>query len=384
MAVENNSTVRWFSHQMAGAPPLTGEPGSLLAILDACLINGFGTASPDGNKIIVSGGVATVEFSGGNDFEKHAIVEIAGATPAGLNDLWRVTGATANTFTFECPGIPDGNATGSITVKRATPGGWGKPFTGTNLAAYQSTGLSASGVFFRFDDSSGKEARVRGYESMQDIDTGINPFPTIAQKSNAVMWPKSNAADSSARSWWIVADEKTVYLFSSVSTSYSTDPEMWMIGDFATGGQIDPANAMVHGSSGSSALSYPGHGGLHSTNSSGRFTPRNVSQQYVSDSPFFSLKSNNSFGNGNKGVYPQPFNNGLLLDYPVFIRDNTDTASDLRGWLPGLFSPMHTCAPISTQIIENIEPDALTLMFMSCETPWTKYSVAVDIKGPWQ
>ena len=117
MAVPGGSTVRWFHSGMAGAPQIMAQPGDLVAILDACLVHGFDPRAPDGNKITVAEGVATVHFSGGHAFDKWAVVEISGATPAELNGPWRITGVTSTTFTFDASGIPDGTASGSIIVK---------------------------------------------------------------------------------------------------------------------------------------------------------------------------------------------------------------------------------------------------------------------------
>ena len=41
-------TVRVYSSTDASAPVLTGQVGSLIAVLDACLVNGYGTKTAAG------------------------------------------------------------------------------------------------------------------------------------------------------------------------------------------------------------------------------------------------------------------------------------------------------------------------------------------------
>lgn len=381
MAVPQNSTVRWFNSKMAGAPILCGQPGSMIDILDACLINGFGTATPDGEKITITGGIATVEFSGGNDFEKHAVIEISGATPTALNDAWRIESATATTFSFACPEIPDGNATGSITVKRSPPGGWEKAYSGANKAAYKAIAPQASGSYFRFDDELAREVKVRGYETMQGIDVGTNPFPTESQVGGSgPMWPKSNATATSPRNWWLIADNLFIYFFPAMSANYPSDYEPFLMGDFIPIGSTDTANAILHANTGN-ILTYPGHNGFFRATSNHRWTPRDAAGQYQSLSPNFSMKTTD-MGNRNFGKYPQPANNGIVVEYPTMIVE-PGSGGDFRGILPGLFNPLHSCIPINEQVLENLGADDMTAVVISTETSWSKYSVIIDIKGPW-
>lgn len=55
--------VKFFAADMAGAPQVSGSRGSLLAVIDACLVTGFGLVSV---TVAVAAGVATVVRSSGN------------------------------------------------------------------------------------------------------------------------------------------------------------------------------------------------------------------------------------------------------------------------------------------------------------------------------
>lgn len=96
--------------------------------------------------------------------------------------------------------------------------GWTKPFTGTNKAAFRQAGDCQHYLRIQ-DDGPGaggaREARITGYESMSDVDTGTNPYPTAAQGVGGiamVVCRKSSTADGVARPWIVVADQFTFYL----------------------------------------------------------------------------------------------------------------------------------------------------------------------------
>lgn len=101
--------------------------------------------------------------------------------------------------------------------------GWTKPFTGTNSADFRqgSSGTSLTYQYYvELNDNgpgagTGKEGRVRGYESMSAFNTGSNLFPTAAQLTNGVFVRKSTSADTVPRPWILVGDNRTFYFFSS-------------------------------------------------------------------------------------------------------------------------------------------------------------------------
>lgn len=215
---------------MSGAPVLNGTAGSLIAVLDACLQDGFGLKAASG--ITVTSGVATVTFANGHSFEPDTIALIAGATPGALNGEKVVLTTSTNTVTFAAPGVPDGAATGSITAKLA-PAGWEKVFSGTNVAAYRSLDPESTRMFLRVDDSSPTNARVVGYESMSDVNTGVGPFPTAAQISGGGWWPKANGANATARAWTLVSDSRGFILhMHTASNNFGASGCVWDFGDF--------------------------------------------------------------------------------------------------------------------------------------------------------
>lgn len=201
--------VKYINNAMRGAPVLNGQAGTLIGVLDAFLLTGFGTVSA--LSVNVAGGIATAAVQAGNSFDKGCIVWVDGATPAALNGEQRVLTASSTAITFFTT-APDGPATGTITIKVAPVGGWEKKYSGTNKAVYRSTDPQSSGFCLRVDDVGSYRARVRGFEAMSDVDSGTGPFPTDAQIDGGGYWFKSMASSVAAVRYDLIADSRTIFL----------------------------------------------------------------------------------------------------------------------------------------------------------------------------
>lgn len=197
--------VKYINNNMRGAPQLSGTAGTLIAVLDAFLITGFGQVTA--LSVTVAGGIATASLQSGQSFDPYCVVWVDGATPAELNGEARVLTSSSSSITFATT-APDGVATGAITIKVAPVGQWEKPFTGTNKAVYRSTDVTGSRFCLWVDDSGTTTARVRGFESMTDVNTGTGPFPADAQISGGGYWFKSNAASAAAARYDLIGDSR--------------------------------------------------------------------------------------------------------------------------------------------------------------------------------
>lgn len=201
-----------FDSSQVGAPVLSGTAGALRTLLKACLVDGFGAGAVA--TLTVSGGIATATYAGAHPFKVGYVAQFAGASPEALNGDKVVLPVAGNSVTFAASGVPDGAATGTITSK-AAPVGWQELFAGTqaNVIALKPSAVEATGCVLRVDDSAATLARAVGYLSMADVSSGTGPFPTSAQFSGGVAWPKSNVADGSARAWRLVADARSFMLY---------------------------------------------------------------------------------------------------------------------------------------------------------------------------
>lgn len=167
------------------APALTGTAGSLIALLDACLVNGYGSQSA---------------------------------------------------------------------------AGWTHAFTTTsNVAVYQ-PGTGTGRLLRVQDDASltggARDTIIRGYETMSSLSVGTNPYPTTVQQANGINWRKSSTADSTARTWVVIADSRTVYILVSNTGDTSLGAGvygMYMFGDFYSYLGSDAFNSMIIGCIGTSA-----------------------------------------------------------------------------------------------------------------------------------
>ena len=96
--------VKYIHNAMRGAPQLSGTAGTLIAVLDAFLLTGFGQVTA--LSVNVAGGIATATLQSGQSFDKDCIVLVEGATPAALNGEARVisTSSTSITWATTAPG----------------------------------------------------------------------------------------------------------------------------------------------------------------------------------------------------------------------------------------------------------------------------------------
>jgi hypothetical protein len=256
------------------APILTTAPGSLISVLNACLVNGYGsvkatatihsdgTTVANGNTITIDGIVYTW---------KTALTPAAGEVLIGANAAanlsnlaaaisrygtentnygtgttqqtrLQVTNLTATDITLTAfVGGSGGNSIAlsttatHVTVPANFSGGsgsdstaslgWGVPFTGTNKASYR----PAAGIrhYLDIDDSGpdttalGRNSQWRGYEAMTAVGTGTGQFPTTTQVSACVGILKSTTLDKTARPWLLIGDDRTFYLYTEAA---GTDP----------------------------------------------------------------------------------------------------------------------------------------------------------------
>jgi hypothetical protein len=197
-----DTSVKHFHSEMVGAPVLNGVAGSLISVLNACLVTGFDIKTA--TTLVVASGVATLTFVGTHSAAVDTVILVYGSSIAALNGEQKVTAIGSGTVSF-ATAAADGTATGTITFKMASAG-WLQPFTGTNLATYKSGDVASGGMILRVDDTDTMMARVVGYESMTDINTGIGGFPTAVQMAGGGYWSKSFLASIAGTKWGLFSD----------------------------------------------------------------------------------------------------------------------------------------------------------------------------------
>lgn len=224
MTSQVDTSTKWARWTMPGAPVLTRAAGSLIALIDALCVDGWGLQTA--SSVVVADGFATATFPSDHAAAPHAVVLVAGVTGAlaGLNGEQKVTSVLANKIRWATD-LPDGTAAGTITVKMA-PAGWLKVFSGTNLAAYKPADPAAHGQFLRVNDTTAGYCRAVGYENMTGISTGTGLFPSSAQVSGGYYWGKTGmTSGTSAVPWAFASDGRMLYLFTLPYHDPATSPE---------------------------------------------------------------------------------------------------------------------------------------------------------------
>ena len=333
-----DTSVKFFTDEMVGAPTISGTAGALISVLDACLVNGFG--SKTATSLVVAGGIATLTFAGGASVaQPQSVILVAGVTGAmtDLNGEQKVLSANTTTVTF-ATALADGTATGTITFKIA-PLGWTKVYSGTNKAVYKPSDVAASSAMLRVDDSGTIVARVRMYETMSDIYTGTNPAPTDAKVSGGLYWWKSDAASSATRRYTIYGDSRNVYVgvapyTNDIHTIFAFgDLDSYKSGDAYCGFICGAAGVVGSNPLGNLLLQDPGnHEALQIMRShTGLGAAVASSRRAVCGSA-----SGGSGADTRMGLFPAPSNNGLFLSRMVAGQRSFDTYGP-RGLIPGIF-----------------------------------------------
>lgn len=373
--MSNPVAVKWFSHAMAGAPTLAYTNGTLIAVLDACLKDGFGSVTL--SSLVVSSGVATATVDTGHGFLDHTVVRVSGATPGGLNGDKRITVTGANTFTFDATGISNQTATGTIAAKMA-PLDWEKVYSGTNKAAYRPQDVASSRLYYRFEDafdaSYSYYATVVGYESMSGIDTGSNPFPA----SPLYIQKNLSQTEYDARPWVLIGDGAAFYLIVYIHGAY---PIGTFVGDVASFVPSDAHGAAVVANE---AISHV-LGRLavvDNSASAGHALCRN-SLLVPGSVPFtkFSSALTPAYAGYGGVPFPNKANNGLLVA-PIYLNES----GIVRGMMPGYYSPLHsTDVPDGLTVASDAGLSGRMLMVRALYGPSGIVArAAFDLTGPWR
>lgn len=392
-----DTTVKVFHSGMTGAPSLSGTAGALIAVLDALLINGFGANNLD--SLAIASNVATATRAAGHPFEVGSVVEISGASVSGgtINGQHRVLSRTSTTYTFATTGLADQTATGTPAHKVAAAG-WDKPFSGTNLAVYRSLDVTGTQMYLRVDDSGAQEARVVGYETMSDVNTGTKPFPTSVQMSGGLYWTKSSAASAATRSWIAVADKKTLYFMPAFNGSYPTQHIFQcMFGDIESVKSGDAFRCAINGyvTSGVSvvpaASNYDVDLAINGA-PTGMFVARSFSQlgSSVALGRGYStlvLTDWSSRRSGQSGIvghipYPNYADGGIYISpFTVFETDFSDT---FRGRIRGLYAiPQSVGGAVFASLDRLSDVTGLTDRDVVLVNAGTTGVFAFDATGPW-
>lgn len=234
--------------------------------------------------------------------------------------------------------------------------GWTKPYTGANKAAFRNDSSTGTGMYLRvLDDGSGtggaKEARVTGYESMSDVDTGTAPFPTAAQGISGgayLICRKSAAASATTRDWIVLADAYTFYLLVLTGDGAGVY-ECMMFGDiYSVKPSADAYRCALIARSVENDFGNPGYAlprlSAIGSATSGHFMARTYSGAGASVTIGChgdTAKGGSATDFAGTMVYPNSTDSGLYVS-PVWVHETSGNI--VRGRLRGLYQPLHAIA----------------------------------------
>jgi hypothetical protein len=361
---------------MTGDPgDLTTSVGSAIAILDACLVDGFGEVTLD--SLVVSSNVATGTLSTGHNFTMIGatgpVILIAGATPSGLNGEWRVTVTSSTAFTFVTSGISDQTATGTITAKRA-PAGWEAASSGTNAKYYRSLDVDGMRFVLSASDNDSSDPYVCSIALREGDLSSSNELAGTFYLHKSATYP----------GWSLIADANACYLlayngafpygsmfFGDLTERYDPADQYAAV----IGGHVAATTAVAATNYGlinslrtasnygaKLAKSKTGTNGVHAW----RVTHANAAQ---------AVSTYNLIGAGGTAVL-----GNREIVYPIEVWQAADDI--YRGKMPGWYGSLHGLNGL-TGIVEH-SGLGRTLkalpMYYNTNTAWQLF----DVTGPWR
>lgn len=233
-----STDIKFYVHTNSNAPQLQNAFGSMISVLDVCLVNGINIGPI--SSLTASGTTITALFSSAHNLMQYQVIKITGAAQSEFNGEHRIlTVPNAQSVTFELAAAPSTTtATGTITAS-LPPLGWEKPFsssnpTGGGKAAYRSKNLLLSSrPFLRVVDeldpvwtsTYAKYAKVGIVEDMTDIDTMLGvraPFDAALPNKNWVGTGSGTSAINGWAKWYYARTEYENELYYGVSDNTPT------------------------------------------------------------------------------------------------------------------------------------------------------------------
>lgn len=393
------SNIRWFNETFENAPQLSGAAGSLIGILDACLLTGFNVKGVNSATYDSGTGLVTLTISAGHGYKVGQMVKVQGADQTEYNGVFRVKGVTMTTLTYEPDSAPSTTpATGTIDCRTAPATSWEKAYSGTNKAAYRSTATGATGMLLRLDDSNSvtgwnagtrSMAQMTACESMSDIDT-------MSEIWNQGWWIKANQASAfTDRAWDLVCDDRMLYFISHwrglADLGYSM---LAPFGDFVAWKDPDAYACAAWHCTGPTFNSYT-HAGLYSLGA-GQPNGQIARAWHGMPGPVVTRLAGISNPTGTVGGMvlgrwsgtrsPSPADNRIPLA-PIFICEGTEEYA-WRGQMPGIATPMRHIPYSHRQLISPAGTDELKLALsftgIYLGTAASEAQMVWDLTGPWR
>ena len=403
-----STDIKFFVHSNNNAPQLQNAYGSIINVLNACLVDGIFVG--DIASIAASGVTATVVFAAPHNLMRYQVIKIEGANQSEFNKEFKVLSVpNSTTVTLELDAAPSVSAATGVMSASLASLGWEKPFSSSNpsgggKAAYRSTNLLLpSRPFLRvvdepdpaYNTAYAKYAKVGIVEDMTDIDTMLGaqaPFDAANLDKNWVGmgngttafngWAKwyyarnnsfnYNIADTSAptntsNSWLLIGKQDYFYVLPSSSNNPLWYPAIYGFGSFESYINADTANwflaSTLHYHQASLAYFKNIYNAIGITNNIAVCILKNYKQNTVGLAKMLPI-SNETGSQMFSGYanYAQPYLSvGSELFLPMVIQESIDNA--LRGVLPGVYFVPHITPRPNFQALQSGDKRLLCVRF---------------------
>ncbi len=209
-----STDIKFYVHSNNNAPQLQNAYGSMIGVLDACLVNGISLGLV--SSLTAIGTTVTAVFSTAHNLLQYQVLKIAGANQSEYNGEHRIlTVPNATSVTFQLANVPSVTTASGVITASLPPLGWEKPFSSVNeagggKAAYRSKNmLLPSRPFLRVVDeldpaytaTYAKYAKVGIVEDMIDINTMLGvqaPYDATNPDKN---WVGTGGGDAVINGW---------------------------------------------------------------------------------------------------------------------------------------------------------------------------------------
>jgi hypothetical protein len=397
-----SNKVKYFSSVYHTGMPtwVPDTAGSVLAVLQACLVDGFNTQTI--TSITRTGQVATVTTSVAHNYVPGQTLLLSATGEALYNGEKTIDSVpSTTTYTFAVTGSPGTVATGSCKV---APLGWVREFTDTNKAVYRSPNVVGTRMYYRFHEPAtlsvtrtktgtstasftGKAVYCEQYDSMSTVDVGVERMVySYIQKG------RGNAANTTTQHIKIIGDDRCFWIL--MECEDSSAPKLWLghfFGDPVRLWDVDPWSAICGGFLGMNSVgdTMTTHG-WHYATSFGSTTSYPQFQFAKAANSIWSadqgyLWSMATSANSRMGVglaNPCPIGQGHVA-FPVMIGNATFGP---RAWVPGLYNlgwaPSTNDNRMVEVLVHAISTPSVYRRMLNV-SPESGYGIAIDLTGPW-
>jgi len=239
--------------------------------------------------------------------------------------------------------------------------GWTREYVNATFdkAAFRNNPVTGTGFYLQVDGAGAANAytpRVQGFEEMTSENDGLFPFNASVQ-----IGPLSNAANTTARPWILIADDRAFYFFcwstlTAAPIKTNINITSMFFGDPVSRYPSDPycCGLVCNGPSGSFGLGSAVNSTFGVLGTTGIAMPRLASGAAGSILPLLITGGGPAVppatGFGYTGLAYSP-GDQILISRPHL---NEAAAYTFRGWLPGFYYPCH---PLPFNQLETVSAD---------------------------